>query len=136
MTQLIRHIKPFAGYILAGIVFLILTVSSIPSIPTLKIKAGDSTIRLDYLIHICEYGFLTFISFLTFSEKDFNIGLKRSLVVVICLIIFAFADEFHQKFIPGRSYNIFDFVSNVTGIAGGWVFSSVVFRIVKKDQSL
>ena len=132
MLRLIRIIKPFAGYILVATAVFILTMSSIPSIPTLKIKTGDSTIRLDYLIHFCEYGFLAFISFLTFTDMEYRIVFRRSVLVLVCLVLFAYTDEFHQKFIPGRTYNIIDFASNAAGVAGGWLFSVVVAGVVRR----
>jgi VanZ family protein len=133
MLKLINTIKPFALYLLIATAVFIFTMSSIPSIPTLKIKAGSTFIRLDYFIHFCEYGFLTFMAFLTFAGKEYEISSGKSVVVFLGLLLFAFADEFHQKIVPGRTYNIVDFISNSAGIAGGWVFSVVVFRKVRRS---
>ena len=57
------------------------------------------------------------------------------------LIIFAVLDEFHQKLIPGRSFNIKDIMSNVTGILVVTVFTIFVFRsigssLIKFNQKL
>ncbi len=135
MLRLVRLIKPFAGYILVATTIFILVMSSVPSIPTLKIKAGESTIRLDYLIHFCIYGFLSTISFLKFSDSEFRLPGKKTLILILCLAAFAFVDEYHQKFIPGRAYNIIDFVSNVSGIAGGLVFIVIVSGMVRRKEN-
>jgi VanZ family protein len=128
MFKLIRFLRPFSGYLLILWTITIITVSTIPSIPTLKIQTATREIRLDYLMHFCEYGLLAFLTYLTFAGSSFRISFKKYFWITICLIIFAVFDEFHQKFIPGRSYNIHDILSNITGILAGLVFCVVVFR--------
>ena len=132
MANIIRWFKPYAGYSFIFLIIAVITVSSIPSVPTLKIKTAHSSIRLDYLIHFCEYGALTFLAVLWKAEKDFSFSLRKFLIIAGLLILFAFADEFHQKFIPGRTFNIKDIVSNVAGVIGGLLFCVSVFRIVAK----
>lgn len=132
MLYLTKYIKPWAGYLLTIWVLAIVTVSSSPGIPTLKIHTPKAEIRIDYLLHIIEYGSLTFLALLTFADKSFSVSLKKSALIAAALLVFAFADEFHQKLVPGRSYNIFDFVSNAAGILAGWPISIILFRLVKK----
>jgi VanZ family protein len=31
-------------------------------------------------------------------------------------IIYAYSDEFHQRFVPGRSYDLYDFLTDCLGI--------------------
>ena len=128
MIRLIIWCKPFARYILAGWIITILTVSSIPSIPTLKIHTAKADIRIDYLIHFCEYGLLAFMSFLSFTGKDFKTSSKKLALITLGLIAFAFIDEIHQKFIPGRAFNINDVISDIAGIAAALLFSVLLFR--------
>jgi VanZ family protein len=126
MLKLITLLKPFAAYILAAWVIIIIIVSSLPNIPTLKFHTSKSDIRLDYLIHFCEYGSLSFLAYLTF-EKRFA-AVKMFFLVTIGLVLFAVADEFHQKLIPGRSFNVMDIISNISGILAAMVFCVVTFR--------
>lgn len=128
MIRLINILKPFAGYILIIYAIAVLTVSSIPSIPTLKIHTDKADIRLDYIIHFIEYGILAFLVFLYFTGKDYQMSARKYILVTAGLIIFAVLDEFHQKLIPGRSFNIYDMVSNASGILGALVFSLIIFR--------
>lgn len=130
MLKLIIFLRPFARYLLIACALTILIVSSIPNIPTLKIETAQTVIRLDYLMHFCEYGVLSFLSFLSFAGKDFTINYRKVLLLLSGLILFAFIDEFHQKLIPGRTYNIRDLMSNMAGIFAGAVFSLVVFRYI------
>lgn len=128
MLKLLSFIRPFAIYLLILWIIAIIVVSSIPSIPVLKIQTGKSDIRLDYLIHFIEYGSLAILTYLSFSGKDFRISRSKYLILTICLILFAVADESHQAIIPGRTFNPKDLISNLAGIAGGLIFTTLVFR--------
>jgi VanZ family protein len=130
MLKLIIFLRPVARYLLIAWILTIIILSSIPNIPTLKIHTAKSEIRLDYLMHFCEYGVLTFIAFLSFAGKEFKIGFRKVLIIAVSLILFAVLDELHQKLIPGRSYNIKDIMSNVTGIVVVTVLVVIVFRII------
>lgn len=128
MLKLILYLRPLARYLLIAWAITIIIISSIPNIPTLKIHTARSEYRLDYLLHFCEYGILTFMSFLSFAGKEFKINYKRFILITISLVLFAVFDELHQKLIPGRAYSIRDIASNVTGILAAVVFTVVVFR--------
>ena len=133
MLRLIIFLRPFARYILIIWVITIITVSSIPSIPTLKIHTANKEIRLDYLFHFCEYGILAFMALLSFAGKEFKLNYRKFIFITICLILFAILDEVHQKLIPGRSYNIKDILSNITGIIAAMLFCVFVFRKVAES---
>lgn len=128
MKRLILFLQPYSKYILILWAISILTVSSLPSLPTPEIRTASLKIRLDYLIHFCEYGILAFLAFLSFADKGFYISLKKILIITLFLIIFAVLDEFHQKLIPGRSLNPKDIMSNITGILTSLVISFLLFR--------
>ena len=135
MLKLITYIRPAARYLLIAWVLTIIIVSSIPNIPTLKIHTARKEIRLDYLMHFCEYGVLTFMAFLSFTVKEFKVSFRKVFLIAVGLIIFAILDELHQKLIPGRSYNIKDILSNITGIIAATVFTIVVFRSIGNSKN-
>jgi VanZ family protein len=134
MLKLIIWCKPFAKYLLTAWVLAVIIVSSIPHLPTLKIHTAKSDIRLDYLIHFCEYGIMALMAFLSFAGKDFKMNYKRWILLTMGLILFAILDELHQKLIPGRSFNIKDILSNISGILAVLVFCIVVFRIIIRRE--
>jgi VanZ family protein len=136
ITRLVIILQPVSKYLLIAWILAILIVSSIPSIPTLKIHTAKSDIRLDYLIHFCEYGFLSFLAFLSFAGSEFRIPLIRVLLVTLGVVCFAVIDEFHQKFIPGRTFNPKDLISNICGIACALAFCIVVFRKIAKVRTM
>ena len=128
LEKLILKIRPASRYLLAGWIITIFLVSSVPSIPTLKIHAAKTEIRLDYLIHFFEYGVLAFMGFLSFAGNEFKMSYRKFILITLCLITFAILDELHQKLIPGRSFNIKDIISNISGILTALAFCVVVFR--------
>ena len=134
MIRLIIWIKPFAKYLLIAWIVTIITVSSIPSLPTLKIHIQRSDIRLDYLFHFCEYGLLAFITFLAFANSEFKISHKKYFYLTLFLLVFAVFDEFHQKFIPGRTFNLKDILGNVLGIVAALGFCILVFGNIARRQ--
>ena len=134
MLKLIIWCKPFAKYLLTAWVLAVIIVSSIPHLPTLKIHTAKSDIRLDYLIHFCEYGIMALMAFLSFAGKDFKMNYKRWILLTVGLILFAILDELHQKLIPGRSFNIKDILSNISGILAVLVFCIVVFGMIIRRE--
>ncbi len=132
MLLLIRYIRPYAKYLLLLWVVAIISVSSTPGIPTLKIHTPNSEIRIDYLLHLAEYASLTFLALLTFADERYSFRPRKLLLLIAGLLFFALADELHQKFIPGRSYNIYDFISNAAGIVVGSVISLMLFAKVRQ----
>jgi VanZ family protein len=128
MIHLVKALRPLAKYFLIALTLSIITVSSLSYLPTPKFNTGKIEIRLDYIIHILEYGGLSFFAFLTFTRQDFHINSKNYLVITLSLLVFCVLDEFHQKVIPGRTFNPNDILSNITGVLGGLGFCVIVFR--------
>jgi VanZ family protein len=134
MLKLILYLRPIAKYLMIACALTILTLSSIPDIPTLKLHTGGSEIRLDYLMHFTQYGILTFVTFLSFSGKAFEISDGKVLLLVTGLMVFAIADEFHQKIIPGRSFSYKDILSNLSGILVVSVVTILIFRNIHRGR--
>ena len=131
MLKLIIYLRPFARQLLIAWFITIIILSSLPNIPTLKIHTAKAEFRLDYLMHFCEYGVLAFMAHLSFAGNEFRINLRKFLIIIISLMLFAFLDEWHQKIIPGRMYSIRDIESNMTGIVAACIFTLLVFRSVR-----
>jgi VanZ family protein len=132
MIRLIIWLRIYAKYLLIIWLVFIIVVSSVPSLPTPKINTGKVVIRLDYLFHLCEYGALAFLAFLSFAGKEFNLAFSKYLLITLYLVLFAIFDELHQKLIPGRSFNPKDILSNITGILAGTIFCILFFRRIAK----
>ena len=133
MKKLLIFIRPYSKYLLVFWLVSIIIVSSIPHLPTPKIDTGRIKIRLDYLFHFCEYGILAFLALLSFVKKEFIITLKKYFLITLVLLIFAVFDEFHQKLIPGRTFNPKDIMSNLAGIIAALIFCLFMFRKIAAD---
>jgi len=102
---------------------LIFVVSAVPSItpPTFGFVLEDK------ILHFAEYSIFSALLFLAFftSGKEF---LKKHVFLISSLIGIAYAvsDELHQKFVPGRSCEFFDFLADSLGIIviqiGIWLY--------------
>jgi VanZ family protein len=128
MHKVIVFLRQFAKYILAAWLITIVALSSTPYLPTLKLRTSGSEIRLDYFIHFCEYGLLAFLAYLSSVNKFLTMSLKKYILVTVSLALFAFLDEYHQIFIPGRTVNIKDTMSNLAGIFTALIFCLLFFR--------
>ncbi len=108
-------IKKLFSFKLIALVYavLIFIISSIPQIfpPSLGFQFEDK------VYHFIEYSIFSFLLFLAFfkAKTDFfkkNVFLFSSLIG----IAYAYSDEFHQRFVPGRSYDLYDFLADCLGI--------------------
>ncbi|KPK76548.1 MAG: hypothetical protein AMJ89_03940 [candidate division Zixibacteria bacterium SM23_73] len=100
----------FIALIYAVLIFI---VSSIPGLtpPSLGFQLEDK------VYHFIEYSIFSFLLFLAFftAKRDFfkkHVFLFSSLIG----IIYAYSDEFHQRLVPGRSYDLYDFLADCLGI--------------------
>jgi len=72
---------------------------------------------LDKLYHLIEFAIFSFLLFLAFFKSDIKIlGRRPYLLSVSFGVIYAFSDELHQNFVPGRSADLFDFLADCTGV--------------------
>ncbi len=102
---------------------LIFAVSAIPSLsaPPLGIVFEDK------IVHFFEFGVFSFLLFLAFYHSGSEF-VKRHVFLLSSTIgiVYAVSDELHQKFVPGRTCEFFDFVADFLGIAlvqlGIWLY--------------
>jgi VanZ family protein len=133
MLKLIIILRPVSRYLLIAWGLTIIILSSIPNIPSLKIHTAKAEFRLDYLMHFCEYGVLTFVTFLSYAGEEFNIRFRKFVLIAVFLVTFAALDELHQKLIPGRTCSVKDMTSDVTGILAAIIFTLIIFRSIRSN---
>jgi VanZ family protein len=101
---------------------LIFLASAIPTAaPTFKFQFGDK------ILHFIEYSVFSLLLFLTFFTwgKDF---LKKHVFLLSSFIGIAYglSDELHQKLVPGRTCDVFDFLADCLGViliqTGIWLY--------------
>jgi len=110
---------------------LIFGVSSIPDFthPSSRFEL------IDKLYHFIEFSVLSFLLFLAFFKSELKPFNRRPHFFSIVIgIFYAFTDEFHQYFVPGRSTDIFDFLADGLGV----ILIQVIlwFYIKSKNQEI
>ncbi len=101
---------------------VLLFLTYFPQLPTAELEIGDEIFRLDYLGHLIFYFVLIVLFILSRLEILYNKFNKLLLFSLFAGIVFATLTELSQKYIPGRTYNIFDLVYNCMGVFLGLVF--------------
>ncbi|MHA2036932.1 MAG: VanZ family protein [Promethearchaeota archaeon] len=114
----IDFVKVFPAVILGIVIFYFSSLSNpYPTPPSEQVSAF-----LNPLLHVCEYGLLTFLIFFGFYSKVKPIYLLGS------SFFYAFLDEVHQYFVPNRYFDIFDLIIDFVGIMLGFIS----YLLVKK----
>jgi VanZ family protein len=104
-----------------GVIFI---CSSIPTLPAPKIIWWDFVLKKS--AHMIEYGILFYFVYRAFSQ-NFSKS-KKFLITVYCLLftlMYAFSDEYHQSFVPGRHCKLMDIGFDFLGMF-------ISLRIIKK----
>lgn len=119
--------------LVVGYAVLIFVLSSIPHLTPPKIEF----ILLDKLVHFVIYAFLSYLLFLAFFKTGKNLFHKNAHLFSISIgILYALTDELHQKFVPGRSCDFFDFLADGIGvILVQWILWSKYKGLLKKPSS-
>ncbi|NLK49424.1 MAG: VanZ family protein [Candidatus Cloacimonetes bacterium] len=99
----------------------------VSSLPADELPTVDE-VGVDKLAHVGVY-FILGILLDTWLRRK-GLTLKQRLGVFALAVISAFADEYHQHFIPGRSVSIWDFVANASGLVLAWLW-----RFIRHDKS-
>lgn len=87
---------------------LIFYLSSLPP--------GKIPLFPDFIPHFIEYFILAILVFLTLKEHGFN---KASHASFIWGLFYAFTDEFHQIYVPGRQATFKDWLIDALGVTCG-----------------
>ncbi len=109
--------------------FAVLIAAFLPiSVSTRKIHLGPDVfeVRLDHLLHFTVY-FLIGLYFL--AGKVFGLKLFESKPAgkfLVSILLLAVVTELIQIWVPSRSFNIFDMLSNAIGVISGVLIAGIV----------
>ena len=131
MKQLLQQKKLFKIlFWLWGLTIFIL--SSLPNIPTQKINIWNEPFRLDYLEHFGVFAIWGTFFIIWKSNGDGIFAFRKCFWVIIGLITFACADEIHQIWIPGRTFNPLDLIYNVAGLIAAYALIPIFLKQIYK----
>ena len=93
------------------------------------VKKADSIVRT--LAHFSEYTLLGFLAFLHLSFYKLSKIKSASFAFAGCAL-YAILDEIHQIFVPGRSFQFIDILTDTSGCLLGILSLGMLLYIVKK----
>jgi len=108
-------------------------LSCIPDIPTQKINIWEEPFRLDYLEHFLVFGALMGFYIIWKSNENGTFTKNEHLKSLGFLILFAVVDEGIQLWVPGRTFNPLDLLSNISGLIIFFVISPLVIKQFYKN---
>lgn len=110
------------------LIMTLLTAAVIFYASTIETKAGvPSGFNLAMIYHAGVFFMFTFFLTLTVINHDSNLTRTLSIILLIS-IIYAFTDELHQLFVPGRFASLKDILVDLTGS----VFALVPIALLRK----
>jgi VanZ family protein len=112
-------VKKGIGFII-WFLFLLLTIFILLSPKTFI----GNDLNIDKIIHFLIFSILTALSLVVFV----NLKKPYQILLVLLLIIFGFATENLQKFIPNRSFSYEDIKANFFGILAGFLIFKIFFK--------
>jgi VanZ family protein len=120
-----NFLKILPAIILAAIIFYFSSLSNpYPTAPS-KFKI----LFLNPILHICEFGALTFFLFIGLYPR------VRAILIIILSSVYAFLDEVHQYFVPLRYFDIFDFFFDNIGVIFGYVFYLIIIFLQNRIRN-
>jgi len=113
----LRYHVPLLAYAV-----LVLGVSSIPNLKSPDVPAF---LPLDKVAHFVEYAVLAFLALRSVERLVRKCAVAWTFAFAA---VFAVVDEYHQKFIPGRQFDVVDLVADLAGAAMALVLILIIRR--------
>ncbi len=107
-------------FLIALIVLVSITYLSLSPKPAL-------TASNDKLGHFIAYSVLTFLILRSFVIRNVN----RLLMLLVFSILYGVLMEYGQRFVPGRSFSIYDMIANTSGVLIGLL----IYWVLKATRS-
>ena len=105
------YLKIVPAVILGIIIFYFSSLSNPYSTPLPK----QTAMLLNPLMHIGEFGLLTFLIFFGFFSK------VKPIYLLTISFFYAVIDEVHQYFVPYRYFDVFDLIVDLVGVVLGFI---------------
>lgn len=124
--------KPFLYYwlpvfIYAGLIFYLSSLSKpIPDGILIEFSLRDK------LLHIAQYFLLSFLLFRLFKFYDVS---KAYLYAILIAIAYGITDEFHQIFVLGRVFSLYDVIADTIGASLVLFFKPLNKYFYKNNKS-
>lgn len=127
MEFIIKNKKIFAFTFWFWVV-IILYFTLIPNTLKLSLDIKEQSYRLDYILHFIVYFSLAILYLLWKADRYFKVKPIFLIYFLIGGVLLSGLTEYAQTYIPGRTFNPFDFYSNVSGIVLGVIIPKLIFK--------
>jgi len=121
--------KYFFRVLFSVYIVLILWVSLNPSSGITRLGINESSYRVDYFLHAIAFLVLPIIAY--FSSSD-NKKRKFWWILIAISVVIAIGTEFLQNFVPDRTFNPLDILSNLSGLFIGIILVTLYQKIKKQ----
>ena len=120
--------------------FLLLALAWAGVIYYLSSQPGTDTPLLfpfqDKLYHAVVFAILGFLGMGTMKADTHGYQAWQVRMITALVILYAILDEFHQRFVPGRTADVFDVMADVTGgLLGIWLMCTLVKIPSRRSQT-
>jgi VanZ family protein len=89
------------------------------SLPGSTLPSAPRIPELDKVVHASLYGILAFLVGQAMASQ----AMRAFLVATLAIAVFAAADEWHQRWIPGRGADPLDWLADLAGATIGFLLS-------------
>ena len=114
-----------------GALVLAAAVLIVSSWPSLKVPEIGWSVE-DKILHLLVYSLLAYLAFRGWLPSHGPLRVRRTIwVILLILACFAAADEYHQRWIPGRFVEWGDFLADGLGVLAGFL---VAFRQSRRHR--
>lgn len=117
MSNLRQYLSAYVPIVLwTGFIFVLSSQKTLP---------GPDLYAWDFVFKKTAHVFVYFVLFLLIHRAMHSLHIKNiiqaSFVALFFSILYAFSDEFHQSFVPGRTSTIRDLLYDSLGISIAWL---------------
>lgn len=128
----LRQRKYFFLFLFWGWILFILANSLFPGqIEPIEQNANQGLLRVDYILHFGAYFVLAVFFFFWQVNGRYILFRKQVLLFLAGGLLLAAGSEIVQYFVPERSFNLYDFISNTLGLVLGISFPQWIFHQYK-----
>jgi VanZ family protein len=129
--SILSLVRRWSGWLLLCWLIFVLLLTVVPTPKSINsLDVGTIEIRLDYLYHIIMYLAGTFLAILwsvgLLKPPYTSLFWRRTALAAALMILLAVGQEFLQKLIPYRAFNINDIISNISGVILGEVLTIII----------
>ena len=99
------------------------------AVPLPSISTSSAAELLGQLMHLLEYAVLSFLIARAFYKTA---STHINIYTILIASLFAFSDEIHQYFVPGRAFQVIDLIIDFLGsLFGVFIYSKIKNQTAK-----